>query len=188
MSRSNYFILPFKPYPYSYIMDYKTIYNNYNHDTNKKNFNNGSIYKITNTIDTMIYIGSTTININVRFDRHLQDSLFKTSKLYNHMRDIGKENFKMEMVELYPCKSVEELEGREAFWIRELDTWRTGLNTAIPQRTAKERYDDIPADIRKEKQRIQDEKKKLKRQNDPVEREKYNARMRASNARRKRLI
>ena len=151
----------------------------------KKNYTNGLIYKITNTIDNMIYIGSTTIDINERYIRHLQDSLFKPSKLYQHMRSLGKDNFKIELIEKCPCSTEKELTARESHFIRETQSHIFGLNVIVPQRTAKERYNDQPEDVRKEKQRIQDEKKKLKRQNDPVARCKYNERMREYNAKRK---
>jgi hypothetical protein len=44
---------------------------------------------------------------------------------------------KLELIEAYPCKSKEELEAREVYWIRLL---KPTFNKRIPLRTDKERY------------------------------------------------
>ena len=50
--------------------------------------------------------------------------------LYNHMIDNGIDNFYIELVENYPCESVEELRKREGELIREYGT----LNKAVAGR------------------------------------------------------
>ena len=50
----------------------------------------------------------------------------------------GIENCKFFLVELYPCKSKEELEAREGYYIRNYDC----VNKYIHGRTSKQYYND----------------------------------------------
>jgi len=72
------------------------------------------VYKITNTIDDKIYIGSTKKTLVERFKKHLYDATCNgTIKLYIHMRKLGFEKFNIELVQeeftSYP-KYLEQLE------------------------------------------------------------------------------
>jgi len=72
------------------------------------------VYKITNTIDDKIYIGSTSQTLLDRFKQHLYDATCNaTIKLYIHMRKLGFEIFNIELVQVeftsYP-KVLEQLE------------------------------------------------------------------------------
>ncbi len=55
------------------------------------------IYKITNDIDELVYIGSTN-NIKARWGLHRSYSKHSNFKLYRHIREIGLEHFKIEAV------------------------------------------------------------------------------------------
>ena len=63
-----------------------------------------------------------------------------SSKLmcYELFEKYGIENCKIYLVELYPCKSREELEAREGYYIRNYDC----VNKNIAGRTRKEYYND----------------------------------------------
>ena len=57
---------------------------------------------------------------------------------YELFEKYGVENCKIYLVELYPCKSKEELESREGYYIRNYEC----INKNIPCRTSKEYYND----------------------------------------------
>ena len=74
------------------------------------------IYKITNLINGKIYIGQTTKTIEERFEGHSHaDTLIGKT-----IREYGKKNFKIEVIE--KCSSKEELDAREYYWIKTLDS------------------------------------------------------------------
>ena len=56
--------------------------------------------------------------------------------LYQKMRELGEDSFYIELIELYPCKSKEELRKREGEITRDLGT----LNAYIAGRTKKQYY------------------------------------------------
>lgn len=69
----------------------------------------GIIYKITNRINGMVYIGQTVRTLRRRYSNHLS----KSSKSYisNAIRKYGKENF--DVVELVSCFDQESLNSTE---------------------------------------------------------------------------
>ena len=72
----------------------------------------GVIYKITNTVEpNLVYIGSTTNDLNIRMSKHKYDARNRPdkSKLYPLMNEIGIDNFMIEEIEKFPCESKEEL-------------------------------------------------------------------------------
>jgi group I intron endonuclease len=72
------------------------------------------IYKITNLVDSKIYIGS-SVNIDKRYKEHLVNSTTKSNKyLQNAINKYGKENFKFEVLE--ECNK-EDLKNIEQFWL-----------------------------------------------------------------------
>ena len=81
------------------------------------------IYKITNIVNGLIYIGQTTVGLKRRLQKHLSES-FKGSKYHKQMKlhlamaTYGKENFKIELLE--EVLSKEEAEDREHYWIEKL--------------------------------------------------------------------
>jgi group I intron endonuclease len=90
------------------------------------NYQLGKIYKLTNNINEKIYIGSTTIPyLCSRLQGHkciskLEITSRRQSILYNAMRDIGHQNFKIELIENYSCENQKELREREQYWIDQL--------------------------------------------------------------------
>jgi predicted GIY-YIG superfamily endonuclease len=106
------------------------------------NYQNGKIYKLVNNIDDEIYVGSTTQKLCSRFAEHKND--FKRTpevKLYQHARTIGDmNNFKIILVQSYPCSNVEELKAKEQEW---KDLLNPSLNMINPTQQAKtkEKYE-----------------------------------------------
>ena len=102
-------------------------------------YKNGKIYQILNSVNDDIYIGSTTQPLSKRMGEHR--TAMKRGSIYlvhQKMRELGVEHFYIELIEMYPCDSVEELLKREGRFIREIGT----LNKQIAGRSKKEYYID----------------------------------------------
>ena len=102
------------------------------------NYQEGNIYKIYNTINDDIYIGSTTQKLCKRMTGHRRN-IYKNSPIYKAFREHGVENFFIELVEKCPCNDKDELIRTEGKYIRELNP---SLNKVIAGRTRKEHYID----------------------------------------------
>lgn len=88
------------------------------------------IYKIINKVNGKIYVGQTTETIERRFKRHMGYQKDKhDTKFYRAVRKYGVENFYIELIE--EVNSKEELDIREEFWIKELNSIDDGYNTAL---------------------------------------------------------
>lgn len=72
----------------------------------------GYIYKITNLINSKIYIGQTIRSLQCRFNQHIYRS--GCIYLHNAIKKYGKENFKIEEIEYI---STDLLDEREIYWI-----------------------------------------------------------------------
>ena len=57
--------------------------------------------------------------------------------LYAKLKELGFENFYIELIETYPCSNSEELKKREGHFIREVGT----LNKLVAGHTWKEHYE-----------------------------------------------
>lgn len=82
----------------------------------------GYIYKITNKINSKIYIGQTSRTIQIRWHEHLKNSDYLKDKypLYKAMKKYGIENFVIE--ELEKC-SDSLLDEREIYWIKQYNSF-----------------------------------------------------------------
>jgi len=80
------------------------------------------VYKITNVVTGMIYVGQTSQALRTRWLEHLADSRggCKCRRITNAIRRHGPECFTIEEVEV--CNSRAHLNEREVFWIRTLGT------------------------------------------------------------------
>lgn len=88
------------------------------------------IYKITNINNGMSYIGQSK-DIYKRFATHIKTGcgmLFTNTnnRMYDDMMCIGAENFTYQVIE-----RTKNLNKREVFWIKELDTYNNGYNLTI---------------------------------------------------------
>ena len=88
------------------------------------------VYKVTNTINGMCYIGITTRQMSHRKYNHkrtYRNGVGTKNTIYQAYRDYGWENFSWEGLE--KVSSVEELRSREIYWIEKLKTlWPNGYN------------------------------------------------------------
>lgn len=79
----------------------------------------GIIYLIINKINGKMYVGQTTRSLHVRWLEHCS-SPKRCPYLYNAIKYYGKDNFTIE--EVVECKSLEEMNYREPFYIKSLNT------------------------------------------------------------------
>ena len=86
------------------------------------------IYKITNKLNNLIYIGQTINSIKVRWNSHVSDSKrVKKHPFYNAIKKYGKENFTIE--EIGGANSIAELNYQEWLLIHKNNTlWPNGYN------------------------------------------------------------
>ena len=108
-------------------------------ETNDNKYKNGKIYCIRNTINDLIYIGSTYQKLSQRMTNHRNNSRASKNqnmKLYKAMKELGKENFYIQLLENYPCENVEQLRKRETELMLE---YKADLNKNRNGRTNYER-------------------------------------------------
>ena len=89
------------------------------------------IYKITNKINGLSYIGNTSFDIQKRWREHCKDAKKDRCKgrpLYTAMNEYGVENFTISVIE--ECDSNKSDE-KEAFWIDKLKTYENGYNDTM---------------------------------------------------------
>jgi len=104
------------------------------------NYNNGKIYKITNNVNELQYVGSTYKELSERLFYHIVKSeRFPNRKLYVAFNEIGTENFKIELIENYPCDNRTDLLNRECYWMKLLNTIESGYNQLRSKITEEDR-------------------------------------------------
>jgi hypothetical protein len=125
-------------------------------------YSKGKIYTIRcRTNDTLIYVGSTIQSLAVRWGAHKVDSKKNNQKNRVIYTTINNEwnKWYIELYELYPCNTKEELHRKEGEIIREIGT----LNCKIAGRTDKEYRENNKEDIlKKSKEYYENNKDKFK--------------------------
>ena len=83
----------------------------------------GSIYKIYNTDDDEVYVGSTVYSLKHRLQQHLSKAkgLPYKSKFYKKICDIGEDKFKIELLETLSFNDRYELYKLENYYIKLLN-------------------------------------------------------------------
>ena len=85
----------------------------------------GNIYKIVNNIDNVIYIGSTSNSLHLRFAVHILTAIYTKSKhrlLYKKINELGIEHFKMELMDEITCEDKKDLHALEGYYILQYGT------------------------------------------------------------------
>jgi len=128
-------------------------------------YSKGQIYSIRFfDNDRIIYIGSTTQNLAVRFGGHKRDD---TTSLFKYIQENYNGDFKccyVELLEKYECNNKQELNKREGEIIRKYkeDTHYFVINMSIAGRIYKEWYEDNKETLRlKHKYYYQENKEKI---------------------------
>ena len=101
-----------------------------------KNYQNCLMYKLYNDDYDEIYIGHTTMSLQERFNVHKYYSSVNSSKVYSFINDHGgMKDWKIDIIEHYPCNNLIEAKEREAQLIK---LFNSKLNNNIPLQTNKE--------------------------------------------------
>lgn len=125
--------------------------------TNK--YSKGKIYKLVNSVNDKIYIGSTTCTLAQRKAGHKTDAKRALKRpVCKHFNEIGWTNVEIVLLENYACNSLEELTARERKWI---DKLKPVLNITLPGRTEAQYIADMKK-INKEKTRKRKEAQQKK--------------------------
>jgi len=79
----------------------------------------GKIYRLVDQFNNTVYIGSTTLTLNLRMNAHRCDMKNEISSTCKELKEkIGIENITIELIEEYPCETKLQLEQRENFHIK----------------------------------------------------------------------
>lgn len=82
-------------------------------------FSKGKIYRIIDLATNKQYIGSTTLSLSLRLNKHVQDyKLYLVDKFhmlasFNVLRN---NNYEIHLIEEYPCTTKQELLNRERYY------------------------------------------------------------------------
>lgn len=77
------------------------------------NYQNGKVYKIVNSVNDTVYVGSTTVALRKRLYGHRADAKRSPSLFYDAMNEHGADNFTIVLIKLAPCNCKEELLAEE---------------------------------------------------------------------------
>lgn len=88
------------------------------------------IYKITNKINGMVYIGQTKRSLEARWKAHCAavNSRISYFKLQKAIVEYGKESFAIEQIDVAATK--DEADEKESYWIKHYNAIENGYNTA----------------------------------------------------------
>ena len=130
-----------------------------------RDYSNGKIYCIRNNVDDDIYIGSTTQALSKRMVKHRSKVESKEAnhyKLYQKMKNIGVENFYIELIKDFPCETLEQLRAEEGKFIREMGT----LSFMVAGRDRKQHYEENKEEIlAKQKEKYEENKETILERN-----------------------
>lgn len=87
----------------------------------------GQIYKITNILNGLVYIGQTKYNAINRYNAHM--NTYKNTRFYNSIHKYGSKNFILEILE--DNVPVDKLDEREIYYIALYDSYHNGYNETI---------------------------------------------------------
>lgn len=90
------------------------------------------IYKHTNIINGLSYIGLTKRTMEERWNEHVKSAKQQMTDFQKAITEYGGSNFTSEVLEY--CSSTEELCARERFWIKHFNTVNCGYNMKIGSR------------------------------------------------------
>ena len=88
------------------------------------NYRHGKVYRLSAGSDGSgeIYVGATTARwLCRRMAVHRQEARCgNQSKVYQYMREVGIQNFHIDLLEPCPCENVDQLNEREEYWRKKL--------------------------------------------------------------------
>jgi len=142
------------------------------------NYQNGKIYRIDCLTTNEVYIGSTCQpTVAKRLAKHICDYKYWKKGKGNFVSSypiIERENYKISLIELFPCNSKDELSAREGHFIRTINC----VNKYIAGQTRKEyletHKDKIKEYLEENREKILEQTKEYREKNREKIREKNN--------------
>ena len=84
-------------------------------------YSDSKIYKLVNSVDDNIYVGSTCGTLRLRKSRHKADSKYHPNRhIYMHLNIIGWDNVRIILIESVFAETKDQLLLREQHWIDKL--------------------------------------------------------------------
>jgi len=125
-------------------------------------YSNGKIYRIDCLITNEVYIGSTCQpTLAKRLAKHVSNFKYWKQDKYSFTSSfpiIERANYKISLIELFPCNSKDELSAREGYYIRNINC----INKQIAGRTKKQwKTDNIEKIIEQSKEYREINKEKI---------------------------
>ena len=117
----------------------------------QKDYSKGKIYLIRNTVNDLLYVGSTCQTVAQRMSQHRSDAKTRPTHIgpiYQAMQALGVDKFYCEWHSDFPCERGEQLSRREGEVIRELGTLKNGYNENQAGRTKAEWYMDNAVSVK----------------------------------------
>ena len=81
------------------------------------NYANSKVYKLINSVDRKIYIGSTTQGLSTRLSKHKWDAAIRPKHVHRHLNTIGWDKVRIVLLETVTCFNKEQLIQREQHYI-----------------------------------------------------------------------
>ena len=88
-------------------------------------YSNSKVYKLINSVDSKIYIGSTTQSLCKRLAKHKSDAKKIPQFVHTHFNTIGWDTVRIILIETVECFNKEQLTQREQYYI---DLLKPSLN------------------------------------------------------------
>ena len=128
------------------------------------NYEYGKIYKLYSKQNNITYIGSTAeYYLSKRLSKHIstykQYLKNKTNYIYS-FKILECEDYKIELLEDYPCANKQQLEKREGYYIKNNEC----VNKYIPGRTIAEWYEDNKDKIKEYQEANKEHKKEYNKE------------------------
>lgn len=93
-------------------------------------------YKITNSVNTLCYVGSTKKTLKQRWAKHIAKCRERpTRKLYKAFLELGVDKFKIEQIASIDEENQKKILALELSFIEQFDSLLNGYNTRRPTRS-----------------------------------------------------
>ena len=101
-------------------------------------YQKAKIYKLWSPSKNLVYYGSTTQTLSQRLAQHIKRKRLNVGGQYTSYLVLDCEDYKIELVEEYPCNNRQQLDKKEGEYIKNNEC----VNTMIAGRTPQEYYED----------------------------------------------
>ena len=121
-------------------------------------YQKGKIYKLWSPSQNLVYYGSTIQPLSQRISGHLKQFIRYNKGTSNYVSSyliLECEDYKIELVENYPCNNKQQLEKKEGEYIKNNEC----VNIYIPCRTTQEYREDNKEEISNKKKKKYEENK-----------------------------